>query len=145
MTLISFEPVAEFEGLRNTIDEFWKNFDYSDKKEVSVFYPKTDVFENKSGYIFEMELPGTAKQDIKLVLEKGVLSVSGERKNGFSETDEVFVHSSERHYGKFERKFELPEDIDSGKVEAKFENGILRISVAKSVPETQKERFINIK
>ncbi len=145
MTLISFEPVAEFEGLRDTIDEFWKNFSDSDKREISAFYPKTDIYEDKNGYIFEMELPGAEKQNIKLVLEKGVLTVSGERKNNSDGSEKVFVHSSERRYGKFERKFELPEDTDSTKVEAKFENGVLIISVAKLVPETPKERFINIK
>lgn len=145
MTLISFEPVAEFDGLRNTIDEFWKNFAYSDKKEVSAFYPKTDVYEDKSGYNFEIELAGIAKEDIKLVLENGVLTVSGERKNSYYGKEDVYAHSSERRFGKFERKFELPEDIDSAKVEARFENGVLSISIAKAVPEPPKEKFINIK
>jgi len=71
--------------------------------------------------------------------------VSGEKKNEFEANEENNVFRNERLFGKFERKFDLPEDINPDEIKAKFENGLLKISIAKLAPEKPKERIIEVK
>jgi len=88
---------------------------------------------------------GVKKEDVKILLEDGFLTVSGEKKNEFEGKEEINIFRNERSFGKFERKFELAEDINPDEITAKFENGLLQISIAKLVPEKPKERIIEVK
>jgi HSP20 family protein len=108
-------------------------------------FPKVDLMEDKDSVNIIAELPGVSKEDVKIVLEDGVLTLSGEKKNDLDQKDEVNVHSNERTFGKFERKFELPENINHDEVKANFNNGLLKISIAKLVPVEPKETVIEIK
>jgi len=69
-------------------------------------FPKVDLMEYKKSVNIVVELPGVTKEDVKIVLEDGVLTLSGEKKNSVDEKDEVTVLTNERTFGKFERKFE---------------------------------------
>jgi len=71
--------------------------------------------------------------------------VSGEKKNEFKGNEKINIFRNERLFGRFERKFELPEDINLDEITAKFENGLLKISIAKLVTEKSKERIIEVK
>ena len=101
--------------------------------------------EDKNSVNIIAELPGVSKDDVKIVLEDGVLTLSGEKKNSVDEKDEVNVITNERTFGKFERKFDLPGEINSDDVKANFDNGLLKITIAKLVPETPIEKVIEIK
>ena len=108
-------------------------------------FPKVDLMEDKNSVNIVAELPGVSKDDVKIVLEDSVLTLSGEKKNSDDEKDEVQVITSERTFGKFERKFELPGEINSDEVQANFDNGLLKITITKLVPETTIEKVIEIK
>lgn len=119
--------------------------DYKNNSELSNnFFPEVDVVKQGNSINFSVELPGLKKEDVKIVLEDGILSISGEKKNQVDEKDDVAVYRTERKFGKFERKFRLQDDIDPDNVKAKFENGVLNVSVTLVVPEPPKEKVIEI-
>lgn len=104
--------------------------------------PPVDIQETEDAYVFLAELPGLNKSDIQITLENNVLRLSGERKFEKDSAKKENFHRIERTYGAFSRSFTLPTLVNSEKVEAAFENGILRISVPKA--EQAKPRKIAI-
>jgi HSP20 family protein len=112
----SLEP---FSGLRrlNSITSSWT--------------PAVDVFEDKGSVKIVAELPGVRSEDVKLSIENNVLTIRGEKKQEAEEKTER-VHRYERSYGVFERAFALPNSVDSEKIEAKYENGILAVTIPKA-------------
>ena len=108
-------------------------------------FPRVDVVDDEKSIKLIAELPGVKKEDAKVLLENGLLTISGEKKNELETGEEINVFRNERSFGKFERKFKLPEDINPDKITAKFENGLLKISIDKLIPEIPKERIIEVK
>ena len=95
--------------------------------------PAVDVREDKDSFIVTAELPGLAASDVDVSVENGVLSISGEKREEREEVEEDGSHHlMERRYGKFQRNFSLPRSVDADKVGAKFENGILQVTLPKS-------------
>ena len=140
MTRINFAPQFEQLNFEKLFNEIPINVDLLFSR-----FPKVDLMENNNSVNIIVELPGVSKNDVKIVLENNVLTISGEKKNKVEEKDNVKIVTNERTFGKFERKFELPEDINPDDVKANFENGLLNISIAKLVPETPVEKVIEIK
>jgi HSP20 family protein len=140
MTRINFAPQFEQLNFEKLFNEIPINVDLLFSR-----FPKVDLMENNNSVNIIVELPGVSKNDVKIVLENNVLTLSGEKKNKVEEKDNVKIVTNERTFGKFERKFELPEDINPDDVKANFENGLLNISIAKLVPETPVEKVIEIK
>jgi HSP20 family protein len=103
--------------------------------------PPVDIQETDDAYRIQAELPGLTKDDVQITLENNVLRLSGERKFEKDVTKENY-HRVERTYGTFSRSFALPSQVSSDKVEAKFENGVLSITVPKA--ELAKPRRISI-
>jgi HSP20 family protein len=103
--------------------------------------PNVDISENKEGYSLRFEIPGIAKEDVRIWIEKDMLMVSGEKKQDLKK-DEV-RHLGERRFGKFERSFWIPEDADREKVKAEFENGLLIVTVPKAAESKPREIKIN--
>ena len=100
-----------------------------------------DIYENDSAVVINAELPGVAKEDIKLDVKGKYLTLGGERKRE-EEVKDARHYRREIAFGSFERTFSLPFEIDADKVTAKFENGILRLEIAK--PEEQQQKRITI-
>ena len=105
------------------------------------FNPQCDVEETEEHYLFAFDLPGVSKEDVKIELVENQLTVTGERKAEPAK-ENVVSHVTERFHGAFRRAFTLPMLVDSEKVEARFENGVLRITVPKA--EAAKSRQIKI-
>jgi|688.fasta_scaffold70612_3 HSP20 family protein len=100
------------------------------------FMPAVNISESESGYHLDMAIPSFNKEEVKIKVEKNLLTISGEKKE--ETTDETKkVKRKEFSYKSFSRSFTLPENIELDKVEAKYENGILNINIAKK--EAQKE------
>lgn len=106
--------------------------------------PDADVVETEEGIRVLIDAPGMTPSDIEIGLENNVLTVSGSRQPEWHESEEVRYtwHLAERRYGKFNRSFVLPRDVDADRIEARFENGVLRIHVPKS--ERARRRRIEI-
>lgn len=104
--------------------------------------PRVDIREEKDVVLLSAELPGVAKEDVKVELENGVLTISGEKKSEREETENG-IYRSERVYGSFKRSFHVPDTVDAEKIEAEYVNGVLKITLPKR-PEAA-PRLINVK
>lgn len=137
---VIFKPLLRRTDTKKLFSEFPNNFELSFNS-----FPKVDLMEDEKFITLIAELPGVNKDDVKIVLEDDVLILSGEKKNDVNENDKINFSRNEREFGKFERKFELVEDINPDEVKAKFDNGLLKIMIAKLIPEEPKERIIEVK
>jgi HSP20 family protein len=106
--------------------------------------PAVDVVEKDKAYEISAELPGMDEKDINVAVSNGVLTVKGEKKETREEkqTDD---YVSERHYGSFARSFRVPQDVDASKIEAKFEKGVLALTLPKTAAAQKPEQKIAIK
>lgn len=114
-------------------DEFWA----VPKKEW--FAPRVNVAETEKAYEVTMELPGIEAKEVKVEVHEGLLSVSGEKKEEKEEKGKTF-HRVERTYGAFRRVIPLELPVNREKVEAKYHEGVLTITVPK-MPEAETKRI----
>ncbi len=120
----------------NLVNQMWSN-----TAETPKARPATNVMENEKEFKLQLLVPGWNKEEVKIELDKNILSISGQRE----EKEEDFIRK-EFKMNSFERSFQLPKDIDFEKVSAKTENGILEISIPKDLEKKAKmQRLINIK
>lgn len=106
------------------------------------YVPAVDVTETEKAYLVSLDVPGLSKEEIKIELLGDQLKISGERATDKDETNKKY-HVIERSYGRFERTIQLPDNIDSDKVEALHENGVLKIALPKT--EAAKPKVIDVK
>jgi len=144
MTLVRIKPWLRNYDFDKAVDQFLNGISKDVELNKSGF-PKVDLFEDEKAVYLTAELPGMSKNDINLVLEDGVLILSGEIKNDLYEDGDKNYLYSERFTGQFERKFRLSDEIDADGVKAKFENGLLKVQIDKVKPEEPKERIIKVK
>jgi len=95
------------------------------------FAPAVDVKEDEKHYELHVDLPGLAPEDVEITAENGALEIKGERNSELKESQKGYSHI-ERHYGRFMRRFTLPEDVDADGIEAKCELGVLHITLPKT-------------
>ena len=105
---------------------------------------KCDIFEKDNKVFIEMDVPGFDKNEIKIEAKKDYLTITAEKSSETNNEDESkkYIHR-ERTYGKYQRSFYL-HDLDSDKVNAEFNNGVLKIVVPKK-DETEDKKYIEIK
>jgi HSP20 family protein len=103
--------------------------------------PVVDIYENGDNIVIKAELPGIDKNNIAIDVKDRVLTLKGERSHD-NEVKEENFYRRERAFGKFERAFTLPTDVDAGKIKADFKDGVLKIDIPK--PEKQKPKQITI-
>jgi HSP20 family protein len=104
---------------------------------VADWSPEVDISEDDHGYLLKADLPEMKKEDVKVTVDHGILSVSGERKTK-KEDKKTKFHRIERSYGNFRRSFTLPEDADSTKVTADFHDGVLKVHLPTTSIEKSK-------
>jgi HSP20 family protein len=104
--------------------------------------PLVNVAEDDAEYLIAVELPEVPKENVRVTLENGVLTVTGERK--FENEENKKYHLIERSYGRFVRSFSLPGDGDAAKVDAQFKNGVLQVRVAKSEAARPKQIEVRV-
>lgn len=105
---------------------------------------RTDITETADGYLLEAELPGYGKEDIQLSVDGDMLTISAERKSETEEKDsENRVIRSERRYGSCSRRFDIS-GINTEEIGAKYENGILSLTLPKKAVEVPQARRIDI-
>src|SRR3954471_4602717 len=124
-TITRIDPFRE-------LASFFENWAPTGKDQLSAgsFVPPVDVYEDEQNLVLKLEIPGLNDEDINVSVENNTLTVQGERKFEKEEKEENF-HRIERRYGSFVRTFKLPNTVDAEKVEASYEKGILKITMAK--------------
>jgi HSP20 family protein len=108
------------------------------------FIPTVNTREEDNAYHIELDLPGVKKEDIDVDVKDNLITISGERKIQ-KEVNEEDYYSIESRYGKFERSFTLPEDVDVGKIEANSTDGVLEVVIPKKPKKENKPKKIKIK
>jgi len=96
----------------------------------STWTPAANISETDAEYLIKAELPEVAREDVKVTVDDGVISIRGERRKDAEQKDEKF-HRIESFYGSFARSFRLPEDADVAAIQAESRNGVLRVRVPK--------------
>ncbi len=116
---------ASFSSL---IDRFFN--DSMTRSGGSSFQPNVDIVENEKSFELHVAAPGLNKDDFQIELKDNFLTVSGERKFT-NEKQEKNYHAIETQFGAFSRSFSLPDNVDSSKINAKYNNGILELTIPK--------------
>jgi len=111
---------------------------------ASAWSPAVDVSESDSSFLVKIELPGVAKEDVRITMEQNVLCVKGEKKQE-KESSGSNYHRVERSYGAFQRSFTLPSTVKGERIEATFKDGILGITLPKAEESKPKEIEVRVK
>ncbi len=122
-----------------TIGELFNDFMNSDlvSKDVFKSVPAVNISENPEGFILELAAPGMTKNDFKIEVEKGVLSISAEKKDEKIDENSKFTRK-EFSYSTFKRTFTLPEQVNTESISAGYESGVLKIQLPKREEAKQK-------
>jgi HSP20 family protein len=120
------------------LDRFFDLAPFSRLRGTSDWLPAVDVSETDKEVVVQAEIPGMEAKDIDISLNGRILTIKGEKKQ-VKEEKEKNYHRTERRYGSFSRSFELPADVDTNKVEAKYKDGVLRLSLAKTKEQSLKK------
>ncbi len=135
MTMIT--RIDPFRDLASFLDNFTENGG-KEQLTAGTFMPAADVYEDEHNVVLKLEIPGVNEDDLKVSVENNILTIQGERKFEKEEKEENF-HRIERRYGSFTRTFKLPNTVDSDRVEAGYDKGILKITLAKRAEAKPKQ------
>ncbi len=136
LQLTTWNPFRELDEVQNRLGSFFggrfpRFGNGNGGLKLADWSPQVDIVEDEKEYLIKADLPEMKKDEIKVSVENGVLSVSGERKTEKEEKNKKF-HRIERSYGRFERTFMVPEDADGAKVKAEFKDGVLQVHLPKN-------------
>ena len=152
-TMTRFVPFrSPLEGvavLRDRLNSIFSDFAGSNVEQqneslsASNFIPPVDIHEDAHQLVLKLEVPGIPQEDLQINLENQTLTVKGERKFVKDEKEEKFQRI-ERRYGSFVRSFTLPATIETGSAQAKYENGVLSVTLQKKEAANPKQMKIEI-
>lgn len=138
-----WNPFGEFgvipRGFDRLLEDIYSH-QFRQRAEKEVLSPFAEVHETKNIYSVKFDLPGVAKEQIKIDLHENTLTVSGERSDEAKKVnDDKKTHLSEIYFGSFSRSFTFPQPLDAEKVDAKFEKGVLTIDIPKKDAAAQRQ------
>ncbi len=144
--MIRLNPMWELENMKREMNKLMKSAVAPENRpriEIGDFKPRIDVLEDDKAIYFEAELSGLSKDKIKIsVNDDNILSIKGEKE--FNKDDSLNYIRTERSFGSFQRTFQLPDNIDTEKINANFENGVLQLTLPKMEPVKAKEKEVKI-
>ncbi|HWZ61454.1 MAG TPA: Hsp20/alpha crystallin family protein [Steroidobacteraceae bacterium] len=145
MSLIRWEPFTAMDDMLNRFPAWfgrWPRLPGA-LETSSEWAPSVDISETEGEYLIRASLPGVKKEDAKVMIEDGMLTLSGERQQQEEQKDEKF-HKMESFYGSFSRSFALPDAVDENAVRADSKDGVLTVHVPKARVETKKPTTIKV-
>ena len=146
MSLIRWEPFKEadefFRSMSSPLFGRWPRMLGENGGPVE-WAPAADISETEKEYVVKAELPGVKREDVKVTLEDGVLTIQGERRQETEEKGEK-SHRTERFYGSFSRSFTLPDNTDAAGIRAESKDGVLHVHIPKLKVEKAKPVQIQV-
>lgn len=148
MAIVKWDPFRELEEMSERLNRVFNRPALSragNGKETMTaadWSPVVDVMETEKDYVIKAELPEVKKDDVKITVQDGVLTIHGERKSETEEKGKRF-HRIERAYGTFVRSFSVPDSVDEANVTAEFTDGVLSLRLPKT--EKARPRAIEVK
>ena len=156
MSLVRWNPVRDLSAfpsdvlsMRKEINRLFDNFFQGDLADTtsaftSAWVPAVDIAEHEGDFVVRMELPGVKKDDVKITMQEGVLTVKGEKRQE-KESKGLDYHRVERSYGSFQRSFTLPTAVKSENIDASFTDGVLQIALPKAEEAKPKQIDVRVK
>ena len=140
MTVLKFNHRPAAKSFNSLFDEFFNEFPTTWTKDAGSVVPAVNIYESKDGYHLELNAPGRNKEDFSVSLENGLLTISYDKKEE-AQNEDLKAIRKEFSNNSFKRSFTVDEKIDGEKIEAKYENGVLKFFLPKKeeVKVTPKE------
>ena len=142
-----WDPFREATSLQRRLNSLFD--DYSRQQgegsalTMGSFVPAVDIYEDENKVSLKLEVPGVPQEELDVQVENSTLTVRGERKLDHEEREENF-HRIERRYGSFTRSFTLPSTVDTGSIKAGYDNGVLRIDLAKKAETKPRQIKVSV-
>jgi HSP20 family protein len=146
MNIVKWSPFRELEDIQTRLNRFFNETPFRPLEGEDLVFadwaPPVDIQETDKEYLITTELPDVKKEEVKVEMLDGVLTIEGERKREKEEKGKKF-HKVERSYGKFVRQFALPPEVEATKIQAEFKDGMLNVHLPKAA--TAKPQAIEVK
>ena len=144
MSLTRYNPWSLFDQLQRELNMPMNKFDTDENGNIATanWAPAVDIKEDDTAFILLADIPGVDPDEIEVTMDKGVLTIKGERQSE-KKTEEENYKRVERQYGVFYRRFTLPDSANADAIEAHSENGVLKITIPKQ--EVAQSRRISVK
>ena len=148
MNLVRWDPFRELEDVANRLNRIFgqppaRGESGQNMLAVADWAPSVDISETDSAYLIKGEIPGVKKEDVKVTIQDGMLTIQGERRQEKEEKGKKF-HRVECSYGSFARSFRVPDDADENSVKAEFKDGMLNVTLAKSAKAKPKAIEVSV-
>jgi HSP20 family protein len=147
MSIVRWEPFGEMDSLFNRLMPAMFNrmpprFGSSNGHTV-VWAPSADISETDKEYLIRAELPAVKKEDVKVTVDDGMITIEGERKQQVEDKNEK-LHRVESFYGHFTRSFSLPESVDENAIRCDSKDGVLTVHIPKAQSPKQQPKQIKV-
>ena len=146
MSLVRWDPFGEMDSLFNRMMPrnvaAWPRLALSDNGTKFEWSPSANISETEKEYLIRAELPAVKKEDVKVTVDNGMITIQGERRQEKEDKGEKF-HRVESVYGSFERMFSLPENVDVNGIKCESKDGVLTVHIPKV--QAQKAKTVEIK
>ena len=143
MNITRWEPFREFDDMFRQYSPFFSR-SLRRSGEAGPWSPLADITETDKEYLIKADLPEVKKEDVKITLENGVITIAGERRHEKEHKDENEI-SVESFYGTFSRSFSLPDNIDAKAIHAESKDGVLRVRIPKTPAAESRKIAIDVK
>jgi HSP20 family protein len=147
MAIIRWDPFREVMTSQNNTNPLFSLFRNMSEAELPLsagsFVPAVDIYEDADKLVLKLEVPGIEEKDLDVQVENNTLTVKGERKFEKDEKEENF-HRIERSYGSFYRSFTLPSTVETDKISAKYNAGVLKLELKKKAEAQPKQIKVEI-
>jgi len=144
MNITRWEPFKEMEDLLRQYSPYYSRALRQGNGGLGEWTPAADVSETPTEYLIKADLPAVRKEDIKVGVENGIITISGERRQEQESKDENQIRVESFH-GTFTRSFSLPEDVDVNGIHAESKDGVLKVHVPKTPVVKPKKVAIDVK
>lgn len=145
MAIVKWEPLKDFVTFQDRMNHFLSdtlnNYETENGRLVQDWVPAVDIYEDAEAIQLKAELPGMEMKEIEVKIENNALEIRGEKKIEQTEKKENY-HRIERVFGRFARSFRLPNTVAQDKIKAKYDRGVLTITLPKR--EETKPRSITV-
>lgn len=146
MALARWKPMRELNTLQDRINRMFEQslgdlFPTEEELGVGMWRPSADIYETDDSYVVSADLPGMNKDYIQIEMRNGRLRIRGEKKFEKETSPEEYVRR-ERTHGEFMRSFAIPQNVDTTNIKAKYENGVLEVTIPKT--EESKPKRIEV-
>jgi HSP20 family protein len=140
-----WDPFRELAQLQERVNRLFQetNLSHEEGMTASSFVPPVDIYETEHNIVLQMEVPGVEQKDLDIRIENNTITIRGERKFEKEVKEENF-HRVERRYGSFQRSFSLPNTVNTDQVSADYDNGVLKVTLAKRAEAKPKQIKVNV-